>query len=734
MTPTELVLSKLSGVKRSGKGWISLCPAHDDHNPSLSIDEGRDGRALLCCQSRRCSQGSIVAAMGLTLKDLMPDNRKTASMMAPKPPREKPARTFATAREAIANLEAQHGKRAALWTYYNGNGKPCGAVVRWDGPDGKDIRPIAKIKGGWIIGAMRSPRPLYRLPEIRDADPATTASVTEGEKAAEAARSIGLLATTSAGGSQAAKFTDWSPLAGRSVVVLPDNDEAGEKYRNDVIELLHKLNPPATVRVVELPGLSDHGDIVDWLLRFNGDKQAALAELKQLTDAAPVVETRADSPKTSGAPIIVELADVKPEPVSWLWPGRIALGKLSLIAGDPGLGKSFLTLDIAARVSRGAQWPDRRGETNPAGGVVLLSAEDDPADTIRPRLDAAGADVTRIALLQAVTVLDRDSGTAGEAFFSLATDLAALETAIARKADCRLVIVDPVSAYLHGIDSHVNADVRSVFGPLADLASRRRVAIVAVTHLRKGEGAAIYRAMGSLAFVAAARAVWAVGKDHKDPTGRRRLFLPVKNNISADGTGLAFRLEPADNKTAVIAWHAEPVTTSADEALTSSDRRRGPEPEAQEAAVEWLQERLQHGQKPVKEIREQAHEAGFSWPTLRRAKDALKIRAAKIGFGGSGEWAWRLPAKALTSPSSTNNLSALAEPEYLNVFDPENRGDEGGETTPESKGAQVSCMSALGEPAPDETPDPGCPIGESPPLTDADAESATAAIECEGVL
>ena len=159
---------------------------------------------------------------------------------------------------------------------------------------------------------------------------------------------------------------------------------------------------------------------------------------------------------------------------------------------------------------------------------MLLNAEDDFADTIRPRLDAHYANCERVFCLTSMSDLKRDIGQ--------------LRTAIERVENCRLVIVDPVSAYMGQADSHNNSEVRAVLSPLADLAAETRVAVLAVTHLRKGEGAAMYRAMGSLAFVAAARAAWAVCRDKTDP--RRRLMLAVKNNLAADvADGLAFTIE-----------------------------------------------------------------------------------------------------------------------------------------------------------------------------------------------
>ena len=343
---------------------------------------------------------------------------------------------------------------------------------------------------------------------------------------------------------------------------------------------------------------------------------------------------------TDSAPVLVRMCDVKPEAVSWLWPGRIALGKLTLVAGDPDLGKSFVTLDMAARVSTGTPWPDRRDEPIPVGGVVLLSAEDDKADTIRPRLDAAGADVARVVLLEAVRTFDGSAGHEVERSFSLERDLEALDAAIRDTPGCRLCIIDPITAYLGKADSHKNADIRGLLAPLAKLGARHRVAVVGVTHLNKSAGAnALYRAMGSLAFVAAARAVWLVVQDDKNPT--RRMMLPAKNNLAARGTGLAYSLVPSViPDVAVVAWEAEPVTVTANEAL-NVDRPRDDKPTERDTATDWLRELLADGPLPTTEIKSQASEAGFAWATLRRAKERLGVRPRKSGFDGG--WTWELP-------------------------------------------------------------------------------------------
>ena len=333
-------------------------------------------------------------------------------------------------------------------------------------------------------------------------------------------------------------------------------------------------------------------------------------------------------------PLLARLADVEPQEVRWLWPSRIPMGKITLIAGDPGLGKSFLTLDIASRVSTGAGWPDRPGERVEPRGVVLLSAEDDAADTIVPRLMAAGADLTRIEALQAVQVAGGK-----RAAFDLSRDVHHLREAVRRVAGCELVVVDPVSAYLGATDSHVNAEVRSCLAQLAAMAGDTGVAVVLVSHLNKGGESprAIYRITGSLAFAAAARAVWAVTRDEADRT--RRLMMPVKLNLAAaDTNGLAYSLAPPLHGTVpCIAWEAAPVAGDADDAMR--------EPTAVDEAVAFLQEVLADGPMSSTDLRKEADERGIGWRTVNRAQRRAGVVAEQQRSGDGtriGGWMWRL--------------------------------------------------------------------------------------------
>jgi hypothetical protein len=361
---------------------------------------------------------------------------------------------------------------------------------------------------------------------------------------------------------------------------------------------------------------------------------------------------------------VTRLADVAPEPVSWLWPGRIARGKLTLLVGDPGLGKSFLSIDLAARVTRGWGWPDGAAGPPEPGNVVLLTAEDDLADTVRPRLDAAGADAGRVCAIEAIGWSER--GGQRRRAVRLDTDMPLVERAIADVGDVRLVVVDPISAYSGDVDSHKNAELRGLLSELSEMAQRHKLGVVGVTHVNKArEGQAIYRVTGSIAYVAAARAAWLVARDPRDGEGRQRVFVPIKNNIGPDQTGLAFRLDAvAGGGVPIVAWDREPVTLTADEVLAA---RRGPS-EVDRAAA-WLRDALAGGPAAADDVRRRAEAAGISPGTLRRAKELMGVLSRREGFGPGSRVLWSAapqpPRPIDAQPPTTQNLRTYGEVAHL---------------------------------------------------------------------
>jgi len=275
------------------------------------------------------------------------------------------------------------------------------------------------------------------------------------------------------------------------------------------------------------------------------------------------------------------------------------------------------------------------------GRVFLLSAEDDPADTIRPRLDAAGALVQAVELVEGVRRKDGETGS-----FNLAEDIAALDEMLTGNdmavVPVRLLIVDPISAYLGDTDSHVNASVREALAPLAALAGKHKVAVVAVSHLNKSGGAAIYRATGSLAFMAAARAAWVVGRDPDNE--ERCLMVPVKQNLAPNEGGFAYRIEavntPSGIPAARVAWEEGRVQGDANQLLSNEEPG---ERAAWQEAADWLRERLAGSSfVPAKDVQREAAENGITKKSLWEASKRLGVVKGKSSY--TGGWTWSLPA------------------------------------------------------------------------------------------
>jgi putative DNA primase/helicase len=385
---------------------------------------------------------------------------------------------------------------------------------------------------------------------------------------------------------------------------------------------------------------------------------------------------------------LVSADGVEPEPVSWLWSNWIARGKFHLLAGRPGCGKTTLALSLAAAVSSGGAWPDR----SPAqvGDVVVWSGEDDPADTLVPRLIAAGADRKRVHFVGPVV----DVGARRP--FDLGTDVPLLVRELVRIRPA-LLILDPVAGAVTG-DSHKNSEVRRGLQPLVDLASQVGCAVLGISHLVKGSQGRepLERVLGSIAFAAVARVVLLAAKSDAED-GPPRILVRGKSNLGPDDGGVGYDLKQSEIRPGL--WASCAVWTGRIEGdarvlLAQAESTGDDERSELEDAKQFLVGLLTDGPLPSKVVKSEADGAGYSWTTIRRAQKVLGVKAVKEGgyFGGRQQWYWRLPAEGAqgahhehlqggslkmlkeTEDAQRKSVSAFSELEHLQGKPPSGDG------------------------------------------------------------
>jgi AAA domain len=338
-----------------------------------------------------------------------------------------------------------------------------------------------------------------------------------------------------------------------------------------------------------------------------------------------------------------------PRSVAWLWPGRLALGKLAILDGDPGLGKSLLALDLCARLSTGRPFPDGSVSPGPANALVL-NGEDGEEDTVRPRLQGLGADLER------VFVLDRDDYAAGP--LRLPAQLALLDEAV-RLTQARLVVIDPIMAFLdERVLSMSDQSVRRLLYPLAQLAAHHGCVVLLIRHLNKGRGSrSLYRGSGSIAFLGACRSGWLVARDPGSPTVC--VMAQLKNNLAAPQPSLAYQLLPRKDAPPALEWLG-PSDLSADELLG------GVRPVAlstpRDRARDFLEGFLEDGPRTTREVWEAAREQALSERTLNRAKADLSIRSGRVSIAGRQLTYWLLPDQQLPSAQAPADDPDSLEP------------------------------------------------------------------------
>lgn len=362
-----------------------------------------------------------------------------------------------------------------------------------------------------------------------------------------------------------------------------------------------------------------------------GDVEIDGEEFAYKAPEAP--ETKA-SVKASGAEVprrrFKKASEIEAQEVDWLWRGWLPKGMVSLMAGDPSAGKTFLALGIAAAVTRGDPLPGDTGAQDP-GAVMFVSFEDAPQYTLVPRAERLGADPERLYFTEL-----GDSPTAAE--------IESLDSEILAVPDLRLVVIDPVGSYIGGAtDTGRDAAVREALKPTVELASRHGISVLLLAHLNKGDAKSLYRVTGSIAFVGIARTTLLAGEYQ----GRRYLAVD-KTNLGARPDAVEYLIEdvagPGSN-TGTLVWGAQDPSVRAQD-LVGVGARGGPRGQSElDRAKQWLVDALDGGPRPQKELEEEAAQEAISRATLTRAKQELLVVSTRRRGSGStaaGGWEWSL--------------------------------------------------------------------------------------------
>jgi putative DNA primase/helicase len=586
-------------ARREGRELRFLCPAHQDRHPSARWNPEKE---TWFCDA--CKEGGgwrdLTARLGVEVRG--------------------------------AGGEAP-GEVEAAYDYRDAAGRLLFQVLRKPGKAFACRRPLPG--GGWAWNLDGTERVAYRLPEtLAAARGGGVVFVVEGEKDADRLVALGLAATTNAGGAGKWRASCSAALRGARVVIVPDQDAAGRRHAAAVGASLAGV--AAEVRVLELRGLPEKGDVSDWIARREreGRGQGDIRrELVELAAGAPVPPAApgAGAPPVPPAPCaagpaaagrrsrVRRASEIEPQAVRFLWRPYLPCGKLTLLEGDPGQGKSWIAAALATAGSRGEGFPGA-APFAPFRSLIF-TAEDGLADTLRPRLDRLGAECDAVLLHD--EPLDLAQG----------DDFAEVEQAVAEHGP-RLVILDPIVAYLGAkTDAYRANEVRAILAPLARLADRHGCAVLAVRHLNKSRGSrSIYAGQGSIDFTAAARSVLLAGCGGEGEA--ERALVHIKSNLAALGDTVAYAIDEQGFR-----WAGASALRASD---LLAPEATGDDVSALDEARAFLRSELAHGPVSWAQIWALARQAGIAEHTLRRAKAREGIVACRQGYGPGGSWRWSL--------------------------------------------------------------------------------------------
>jgi putative DNA primase/helicase len=580
MTPAQTLLERLEGVRGNRPKWIARCAAHDDQHPSLSITETPDGDVLVHCHAG-CKVEDVLSAVGMTTAELFAEPRSNGL-----------------------------GEEEAVYRYLDAAGKPLFEVVRFGGKEFRQRTP----DGRWGLNGTEPI--LFRLPQVvravRDGVPVW---IVEGEKDAQSVEKHGRIATTNPMGAGKWRDSYSEVLRDADVVIVADRDDPGREHARRVADSVRDV--ASSVKLLE-PAVG--GDVSDHL-----------AAGKSLNELVPLRGEELE-PRSQ----LIPFSEIRAKPVRWVWPDRIALAKLTALAGRPKIGKGLLYTHLIARTTTGMLG----GDLEEPRDAMIVTTEDDPGDTLKPRLMAAGADLSRVSIFQMGAEDDPVP-------FRVPQDADELGRRVAEK-EAALVVIDPLLEFIDGkIDSHKSQPVRQAVAALNKIARETGCAALVIFHLNKGVSAdPLLRHEASAAFTQVVRGGLMLGHDPDDPQGEdgnQRVLAVSSSNLAAIAPSLVYRIETAE----VISDTGEEIVTAkidciGESAVGAHDLLRGQPDEEEQAgtdeAEEFLKAELADGPRSASELTKRARGLGITEKQLRRARGRLGVESSKSGFTGPWEW------------------------------------------------------------------------------------------------
>lgn len=398
--------------------------------------------------------------------------------------------------------------------------------------------------------------------------------------------------------------------------------------------------------------------MTDHLADFALDDELEASRIAAARSAFFAQSRSVNDEKARPAVTMSRASDIVPEAIRWLWPDWLPEGKLTLLAGSPGTGKTTLALALAATVTRGGTWPDGTA-CNRAGDVLVWSGEDNPADTIVPRLMAAGADLDRVHI-----ITGRTDGNGELLPFDPAADMPLLSERLTDMDAARLLILDPIVSAVSG-DAHRVNDVRRNLQSLVDMANAHGCCVLGISHFAKGTkgSSPAERVIGSQAFVALARMVLIAGKDE---AAERRILARAKSNIAPDDGGVAYSLELTETggiTASRVVWGAL-IDGSARDILGDVEQD-DEERTGLDDACEFLAGLLSDGPVRTKVLKADADGAGFNWKMMQRAASKLGVEKRKIGMKEG--WEWALAKETAPEEDTKNPTLCTVSPSVIHV-------------------------------------------------------------------